>query len=98
MNKKILFLILLAVLFLPAVAFGQTITGIVINIKDVVVNVAGWVVVICWVITGFLFLAAQGDPSQLNKAKIALFTSIAGTILVVIAVYAKGLIATSFGL
>jgi hypothetical protein len=48
-----------------------------------------------WVLTGILFLIAQGDPGKLNIAKAALFTSIAGTIIVILAVSAQTIISNS---
>ena len=44
--------------------------------------VASGVVVVLWVVTGILFLRAQGEPATLSKAKLALMTSIAGTVVV----------------
>lgn len=93
MKKNLLFLILLggAVLLLPNMVLAQTITGMVANVARVVWIVATGIVIILWVATGVLFLAAQGAPEGLNKAKAALFTSIAGTVLVILA-YSAGAI------
>jgi len=35
--------------------------------------------------TGILFLMAQGDPGKLQSAKLALFSAIGGTILIILA-------------
>ncbi|OGZ72612.1 MAG: hypothetical protein A2998_01460 [Candidatus Staskawiczbacteria bacterium RIFCSPLOWO2_01_FULL_37_25b] len=94
MNKKILFLVLLGVLVLPAMALAQniTITGMVQNVAKVVWTVGTIIVIILWVITGVLFLAAQGDPGKLKTAKTALFTSIAGTVIIILAFSVAGII------
>jgi uncharacterized membrane protein (DUF485 family) len=92
-NKKILFLALLGVLVLPSVAFGQvTITGMVQNVVQVVWTVATAIVIILWVLTGILFLSAQGDPGKLKTAKMALFTSLAGTAVIILAYSAKSIV------
>ncbi len=91
MNKKLLFLILLGVLVLPNMVLAQTITDMVANVARVVWVVATGIVIILWVTTGVLFLAAQGAPEKLTKAKTALFTSIGGTVIVILA-YSAGAI------
>ncbi|MEK7665195.1 MAG: hypothetical protein AAB361_03610 [Patescibacteria group bacterium] len=93
--KKILSLLLVlsGVLILPNIAFAQvTIVGMVINVTSVIVVVATALVVIFWMITGLLFLSAQGAPDRLNLAKKALFASIAGTALVILAQAAQTII------
>ena len=93
MDKKILFLVLLGVLVLPSVTLAQiTITGMVENVAKVVWTVGTIIVIILWVITGILFLAAQGDPGKLKTAKTALFTSIAGTVIIILAFSAASII------
>jgi len=73
-----------AVLMLPVLVSAQTITGLVANVAAVILNVADFAVVVLWVLTGLLFLSAQGAPDKLGKAKLALFASIAGTVIIVI--------------
>ena len=93
MDKKILFLVLLGVLVLPSVTLAQiTITGMVENVAKVVWTVGTIIVIILWVVTGILFLAAQGDPAKLKTAKTALFTSIAGTVIIILAFSVAGII------
>lgn len=94
MKKNLLFLVLLGViaLSLPNLVFGQTITGMVANVAKVVWIVATIMVLIFWVITGILFLSSMGDPSKLSKAKLALFASIGGTVIVIIAYSAMTII------
>ena len=98
MNKKSLFLILLAVLLLPFAAHAQSITGMASSIATVVVQVATWIVVIMWVVTGILFLIAGGEPGKINTAKTALFSAVAGTILVILAWNGRQIVCNSFGL
>jgi len=102
MNKK--YLILLTLLLLPVLALAQggggspTLGSMAAAIAHTVVEVGQWIVVIMWVVTGVLFLAAQGDPGKLGTAKMALFTSIGGTIIILIANGAVGFVSRSFGL
>lgn len=98
MNKKILFLILLAILVVPVAASAQTLVSMAGAIAGQVVGVAIWIVVIMWVATGILFLMAQGEPAKLNSAKLALFSAIGGTILIILAQGAIRFVANSFGL
>lgn len=92
-NKKLLLLtpLLIALLF-PILASAQTIKGIIDNVSSVIQYIARAVVIILWIITGILFLSAQGDPSKLTTAKKALFASIIGTAIVILATIADGLI------
>lgn len=89
MNKKntILKLLTTAVLFLPAIAFAQDIslTGMIDSAVMLTLYIGSAIVVILWVITGIMFLTAQGDPAKLTSAKKALFASIIGTVLVFVA-------------
>ena len=85
MDKRILFLALLIVLALPSLALAASLQGIVDGAVNVSLIIASGVVVILWVVTGILFLTAQGAPEKLSSAKKALFAAIAGTILVLVA-------------
>ena len=101
MNKKILFLILLSILIFPAITFADT-PALITNIMDATVNtvlyVASAIVVIIWVVTGVLFLTAQGAPEKLTSAKKALIAAVVGTVIVIIAVSAINLVGSAFGL
>jgi hypothetical protein len=95
MKKRLLLsLILLNVLMIPTMvlAAAVTITGMVANIASIAQIVANILVVIFWIITGLLFLAAQGAPEKLNTAKKSLYMSIAGTALVILAQVAMTII------
>jgi len=86
MDKKSLFLILLAVLLLPFTASAEvTFAGMAASIANQVVLVATWIVVIMWVVTGIMFLTAGGEAGKINTAKTALFAAVGGTILVILA-------------
>lgn len=97
--KKILYLILFAVLFFPLLASAQiTITGMVSAAVSTAQWIASGLVIILWLLTGVLFLVAQGAPEKLNLARKALFTSIAGTVIVIIAAVAMDVVGKAFGI
>jgi uncharacterized membrane protein SirB2 len=88
MNIKntILKLLTAGVLFLPAVASAQyTITGMIDSVVSVVWYIADAVIVILWIVTGIMFLTAQGDPTKLASAKKALFAALIGTAIIIVA-------------
>ena len=90
---------LLLALSLPATALAApTLGGMAEAIAGQVVIVGTWIVVIMWVVTGILFLTAQGEPAKLNAAKTALFAAIGGTILIILANGAVAFVKNSFGL
>ena len=100
MNKKILFLTLLGVAVLPGLVFAQDVTlgSMAQSAMNAVIDAAGFIVVIIWVVTGILFLTAQGDPGKLKTAKTALFTAIGGTVIIIIASYATDFVGRIFGI
>ncbi|MCX6724285.1 MAG: hypothetical protein NT155_03910 [Candidatus Staskawiczbacteria bacterium] len=100
MAKKTLFLILLAaVLVLPFSASAQvTIQGMVSAAVQTTFYIASGVIVILWIITGLLFLTAQGAPEKLKSAKTSLIAAVAGTVLVIVAGSAISLVGSAFGL
>jgi len=112
MNKKTLFLILLGILILPSLALaditpdevaacGPGVISIACMVKAAVnttLYIASGVVVILWIITGLLFLSAQGAPEKLGLAKKSLFSAVAGTALVIFAASALYLVGSAFGL
>ncbi|OGZ84907.1 MAG: hypothetical protein A2401_00065 [Candidatus Staskawiczbacteria bacterium RIFOXYC1_FULL_38_18] len=99
MNKKILSLSSLGALALPVIAFGQvTIATMAESIATQVLVVGTWIVVIMWVVTGILFLTAQGEPGKINTAKTSLFAAIGGTILIILANGAIAFVKNSFGI
>lgn len=98
MNSKKILLISTTALFLPLLAFAQTLASMAEAVAAQVVLVATWIVVIMWVATGIIFLTAQGEPAKLNAGKTALFAAIAGTILIILANSAVALVKNSFGI
>jgi hypothetical protein len=85
-NKKYIFLILLGVvLVLPTLAFATTVEEIMSALVTTTLYIADGIIVILWIVTGILFLIAQGDPGKLKSAKTALFASVVGTALIIIA-------------
>lgn len=99
MNKKALFLILSGALVAPIVASAQvTVGGMVHAAEQTALLIASGIVVILWIVTGVLFLTASGDPGKLGTAKKALFASVAGTVIVIIASSAIALVGSAFGL
>lgn len=98
MNKKTLFLILSGVLVLPSLASAVTIQSMTDAAVQTTLYIASGVVVVLWVVTGILFLSAQGAPEKLNSAKKALFAAIAGTVLVIVASGAISLIKSAFNI
>ena len=88
MNKKILTVILLAiVLFLPVAAYAiaNNIQSLGAAIANVAWVVFGVIVIVCFIIAGVLFLAAQGDPVKIAKARSALLWGIAGVVVGIVA-------------
>ena len=98
MNKKTLFLILLTVVVLPSMVYAQTLGSMAQSAMNAVIDAAGFIVVILWIITGILFLVAQGSPEKLKSARTALITSVAGTVVVIIANFATDFVGKIFGI
>ena len=98
MDKKILISSLLSSILLPAMALAATIEGMVDAAVRTTLYIGGGIVVILWVVTGILFLTAQGDPSKTSSAKKALLAAIAGTVLIIVASGAVSLVSNAFGL
>ena len=96
-NKKILLLILSGILILPSLASADvTIQSMVVAAVQTALFIASGVVVILWIVTGLLFLTAQGAPEKLKSAKTALIASVAGTILVIVATSALSIVGSAF--
>lgn len=99
MNKKTLFLILLGILILPSLASAKvTIGSMVTGAVSTALLIASGVVIVLWLVTGILFLTAQGAPEKVNSAKKALFSAVAGTVIVIVAYYAMDLVGQAFGI
>ena len=85
MNKKILFLTLLGTFALPALAFALTLQDMADGAALTALYVASGIIIVLWVLTGILFLQAQGEPATLSKAKLALMAAVIGTVVIIIA-------------
>lgn len=101
MNKKILFLILLAVVAFsvasPAYA-AKTLQEIVDGAKGSLVPLGGSLAAIAFIIAGIMFLTATGNPGRLQIAKGALIAAVIGIVIIVLAAGAEGFVKTFFGL
>ena len=99
MNKKAFILILLGVLTLPNLAFAQvTIQSMVNAAVMTTLYIASGIIVILWIVTGLLFLTAQGAPDKVTQGIRALMASVAGTLLIIVATSAIYLVGSAFGL
>ena len=112
MNKKlIVFSTLTTLLALPLVVLGQVpnqpgvinqpITTVVVNIFSAVINII-WViavaaVIIAFVIAGFKFLTAQGDPGEVAKARQAVIFGLVGALVIVLAWSVLAFVRNQFG-
>jgi len=84
---------------LPTLASAQvTIASMVSAAVSTTFYIADGIIVILWVVTGILFLTAQGAPEKLTTARKALIYSVAGTVLIIVANSAVYLIGNAFNL
>lgn len=90
-NKKYLFIILLAiVLILPVIIPADAMAAssacdFLKNIKTKLLLIAGTVVIIGWIVAGLLYLTSGGSPEKTGLAKKAMIAAIIGTALVILA-------------
>lgn len=93
MNKKILFLFLLiGILIFPFFAQAQALQGYITNVAKVLKTVALILAVVCWLISAIMFFTAAGDPGRIGAAKKVAYAAIAGTVIVILASAATGMI------
>jgi uncharacterized membrane protein YgaE (UPF0421/DUF939 family) len=97
-NKKILFLALLAVLVSPGLATAVSPQKMVSTFAGQILVALDAIVFAGWVITGILYLTANGSPEKLSTAKKAVFACVIGTILAVVSASACSVVSTIFGL
>ena len=83
---------------LPVLASAQTFQSMADAAVKTALYVASAVVVILWLVTGAIFLTAQGDPGKLGAAKMALFAAVAGTLIIIVAQGALTLVGSAFGI
>jgi len=100
-NKKTLFLILLAVVlvsyYLPQVASADQPCDTLNAAKTAFRQIGATIVVIGWIITGILYLTAGGGE-RLGVAKKALIACVIGTALIILAPIAYTFINSAFNL
>ncbi|MDP2741395.1 MAG: TrbC/VirB2 family protein [bacterium] len=86
MNKKILFLVLLAVILIfsntASVKAASTLSTMVDNIKNMLALTAIPFVIIGWLIAGIIYLTSGGSPEKTGLGKKALIAAVIGTVLV----------------
>lgn len=92
MNKKLFVFPVFGLLtWVPAIPgiINQPITVVVANVfgaaLTVVWIVAAAVVIIAFVVAGFKFLTAQGDPGHLGQARQAVIWGLVGTLIIILA-------------
>jgi len=108
MNKKLtiastiglLLVFPVAALAVPGVFQGDVIT-LVGGVKDLVLNIM-WLVaityiIIMFVLAGFKFMAAQGDPSGVREARQAVIWGIVGTAVILLAWSIISIVAAQLG-
>jgi hypothetical protein len=99
MNKKILFLILLAVILIfPNITLGAEVPELIAKVKDALIIIGGSIVIIGWIIAGILYLTSAGSPEKTGTAKKALVAAVIGTVLLIIATSIEAAIKTLLGL
>ena len=92
MNKKTISLIISGAVILPGLAFAQTLGSMADGLAQTALSVAGGIIVVMWVVTGILFLMAAGDPGKLGSAKTSLIAAVIGTLVIILANGAIGLV------
>lgn len=109
MNKKITFLSLLSTLLvLPSISIAQPpgqipgnilnlITGVALLVFDILWVVAAVFIVVMFVLAGFKYLTAQGDPSKVNEANRAVAWGAGGVIVIILAWSITGILRTTLG-
>lgn len=98
MKKYLFILIALCLVVLPGISLAQiTVESMAMGAVRTAWIVATAVVVVMWIVTGILFLSSAGDPARVGTAKKALFAAIIGTVVVIIANSAMGLISNAIG-
>lgn len=103
MNKKIILssVSASAALLLPVIAMAQTLQTITLSVVNTATTVlsiiAGGFVIFMFVLVGFKYLTAQGDPSKVNDANRAVAWGLAGVAVIVLAWYVSSIVANTLG-
>ncbi len=85
-------LVLLTILALPVIVLAQavpapplSIDALIAALKPVIWTVFGFIVLVCFVYAGIIFLTAGGDPDKIAKARSAFMYGVVGIVVGVIA-------------
>lgn len=98
MNKKILFLGLLAVvLVIPLVSNAADIKSIITSIKTGLTGVGGGLATIGFVVAGITYIMATTNPSLVSTAKAALVAAVTGIVIILLSGVACSFIDTLTG-
>ncbi|MFA5877841.1 MAG: hypothetical protein WC845_00485 [Candidatus Staskawiczbacteria bacterium] len=97
MKKYLSILVSGCLLVLPTITLAATVESIMAGLQATAWTIAWGLIIIFWIVTGVLFLTALGAPEKLTIAKKALFAAIAGTIVIILAASAVGLVTTMIG-
>ena len=109
LSKLIKKLSLGAILFLPAVASAKisfsiaspiafgSLDSFLVAVLNIIIIIATPIVVLAIIYAGFLYVTAQGNVEQTQRATRALTYSIIGGILIIGAVAISGIIASTIG-
>jgi len=91
MSKRTLFLVLFFGLSFPFVSSAYvflgdaTISGLFVNVLDIVWKIFAGLAVMLFIASGFMFLSAQGKPDGIERAKQAVVWGVVGVIVAIIA-------------
>ncbi len=107
-NKKIIYTLIAAALLLPAVGlaidFGTLPVGQNLDIPGILNKVLGivWPIfigfaIIMFIVAGFLFLKAQGDPAETKTAQKAVMWGVVGLVVGVLAFSIPGIVKSLLG-
>lgn len=107
MKKRILFLILLIIFVLPALALAQyyrpsapaasTIAGMIPTLKTLAWQVFGLIALMAFIIAGILFLTSGGAPDKLNTARNSLIWGVVGIVVGILAYSILTIMGTALG-
>ena len=98
MNKKVIFIALLGILFIPLLAKAADAYNTILAVKNIVIALGAAIIVIGWVVTGILYLTAGGAPDKLGTAKKALIACVIGTAAIIISSFASEFVSTALNL
>ena len=98
MDKKILFLVLLGVVLIPAFCSAADLTTIITNAASSLTALILPLSTISFMIAGIMYLSATGNPGRLAIAKGALIAAVVGIVIIVLASGAQDFVKAFFKL